>query len=129
MKKLIIRIYTELYHWHNSNFSKEQLPALTALLILSILQFFNIISIMMIVENIFSINISNFFSDNLAIGMIIPVSLLIMDYLIVRPIDVTIKENPRRKRTITWIYVLGTLLVLALCVVWIIYINESKQRS
>lgn len=126
MKKLIIRLFIELYHWQNNNWGEDGQPILSSLLILSGLQFLNIAGLMMIFQNITKIDIYGFFSSNLAIGMIIPIGVLITDYIIVTPIKVTIQQNPPQKKRILWLYVLFTIILLAACVAWIVYINEHE---
>jgi hypothetical protein len=126
LKQFIRRIFSELYHWQNDLYGKENLPGFTALLAISSLQFLNILSVFMIIENITRVELASFFGHHLILGLIIPVGLLIMDYLIIKPIDLTIEEYPSKKTKITWIYVLITLLVLAGCIAWIVILNNKR---
>ena len=125
-KNLIKRLFSEMYRFHEENWGEGDLPGLTALLWLSLLQLLNIGSVLAVIQIITSVDLFGYFSKNLMIWIIIPVVILIMDYLIVKPIKITIKENPPKRRTITWIYVLSTILFLAGCLVWIAIINNNK---
>lgn len=122
----IKRIFTEIYNFQVENWGDGNLPALTALLYLSIFQFFNVLAILMIIQNLTSIDLAGFFSSHLIIGMIIPTAILVSDYWIVKPVPETIKEYDSTKRKITWIYILLTLLILGGCVAWIVFLNNIK---
>ena len=126
LKQFIRRIFSELYHWQNDLYGKDNLPALTALLALSSLEFFNVGSILMIIQTTTSIDIFGYFNRHLIIGMIIPALLFLTNYLVVKPIEVTIKDYPPQKKKIIWIYILITLLILAVCIVWIVILNNKK---
>lgn len=126
MKHIIRRLFTELYHWQNDNWGKDNLPAYTSLLILSGLQMLNFACFLLAFDNITSLGLAEFLYSNIVIGMVIPAGLLLMNYLMVRPVSETIKDNPLKGRRITWIYVLATLLLLVLCVAWTVNVVESR---
>jgi hypothetical protein len=125
-KKLIRRLFSEIYYSQLENWGEGDLPGLTALLLLSGLQMLNVGSILLAIQNLTLIDIFGYFNQHLVVGMLIPTVLLIMDYLIVKPITITIKENLPGRRRITWIYVLVTFLLLAGSVAWIVILNNKR---
>jgi len=118
----IKRVFKEIYNFQVENWGSGNLPALTALLYLSILQFINILAIMGYLYAAFNFNLIDFFGTHYYIGLIIPLTLLLSDYLIIKPINITLQEElPKNK--ITWIYILASLLFLTGCLIWIYNIN------
>lgn len=125
-KKIVKRLFVEIYNFQSDNEGEGNSAAFTALLYLSMFQFLNTLSIFMIIDNIIKIDLANFFGHHLIIGMIIPTAILVSDYFIVKPVPETIKEYDSTKRKITWIYILLTLLILGGCVAWIVFLNNAK---
>lgn len=118
----IKRVFKEIYNFQIENWGNGNLPALTALLYLSILQFFNVLAIMGYLYAAFNLDLIDFLGTHYYIGLIIPLALLLSDYLIIKPINITLQEDlPKNK--ITWIYILVTLPFLAGCLIWIYNIN------
>lgn len=120
MKKVIIRLFVELYHWQNDKYGETNLPVLTALLLSSGLQFLNLLSVISFLYPIFGINVFSYLSKNHVVGLTIPAAILIMNYIIVRPVKMTIKNNPIQWRKITPIFVLLTITLTTISVVLII---------
>lgn len=118
MKELIKKIFTEIYWWQNNNWGKDELPALTSILMLSGFQLVNIFTILVIVQKITAIDIFGFFTDHLFIPVILQVSVISADYFSVAPIKATVVENAHSRYKAV-IYILITfLLFVGSLIIW-----------
>ena len=120
MKKITREIFTGLYYWQSEKWGSDNLPAFTALLLLSAMQFVNISCVLMIVQSISKYDIFGYFSSHLIIGMIIPVLILTGDYLLVQPIKSTVTQSYSKPQTKAFLYGLITIAILVGCVIMII---------
>lgn len=126
MRKLIINLFIELYHFQLMNWGENHMAILTSLLILSGLQFLNVGCLLMVVQNITAVDIFYFLSENKIFTMLIMTSILSIDIYIMHPIPKTIEQNSTVRTNKLWVYILATILLLVLCVIWIVYNNEKN---
>ena len=115
MKNVIRIVFAGIYKWQMEQWGESNLPALTSLLLLSMFQFFNIFSILLIVQAITKIELFKYLSTHMIVGLIPPILILIGDYLIVKPINRTVNEQFSKAGLKAFLYISCSIAFLILC--------------
>lgn len=114
-------VYYKFYYWHYKRFGESDLPALTGLLQLSLLLYANILTLILIVDTIFSSGLFMKLTARTFIQIGLASAILIFNYLLLmhRRKSKTIFDKFENDQALVgkayyvYLYILGSILSLA----------------
>jgi hypothetical protein len=118
--------YYKLYIWNYKRFGKSDLPELNGLITLSLLNIFNFITVLLLIDYFFKINIFTIITENKVFIIVSSSLILLANYvmlvfkgkhkIIVKQVEGLDKSQFKRNSYFAYFYVISSILSLVIAV-------------